>query len=1166
MTGGQSKALDQIHAIEKVSVGKLKVLAVAHSGLHNRWLNVDVSLSCDHHEFVTGGLALEPFEQFTLLIPPDFPFSRPDVKVLHSRFAGNPHVQWEHQLCLYQSTATEWDPSDGMFGFLERLDSWLDHASRGQLDPIGMPLHPPVAYTIPGAPRRIVVVRANAPDPAMGLWVGIAHLNRISDMRVDIVGWSPDEHSPIHGIAAAIFLANPLSFEFPSTVRTLLDELSARGVRIERLIAILMTAARRSEDGTPLHVIVGAPMRGIRGGMSRHHVAVWFIESTVADTLRLALRAYLLECQGGDEIGDAALGIVLDWSVKAPVEWCRVMEDRPEIVMRRDHDGAGRWFAGKTVALWGCGAVGGTTAEFLTRFGVKKILLRDNGLVTPGILVRQPFEDSDIGKPKVEVLSNRLRRIRPDLEIDAGATNVLNGPLGAEDFTEGADVLIDTTASASVLAKLELCRWTQNFRRVPVATMVIGHRADSAFMAVANGQHSGGPYDVCRKAKLEILNKPPFNHYAEEFWPIERRNLFQPEPGCSDPTFIGAATDVSVLSGMMLNGLADELAVERSDATAAAHFFSLPHIRLARENISPAVFRWESDRICDDPHSAYQIRIAESAWGEIAAHIAQSARIRGPKVETGGVLFGERDDASRLTWVTEVSGPPSDSEMSEQGFVCGVNGIEKISTEKRHRSRGAVVPIGMWHAHPVSAPLPSETDVRGMATILRTTPSPIARSLLMIVGYTANADPMIGTFEFTRNDIEEMEASALLERTCALQVVPVRRKSQQIGLALSGGGARAIAFHLGCLRALHDRGILQKVQVLSSVSGGSVIGAMYAYIDEPFHQFDQRVVELLRSGLLGSITRRMLSPKVLLNSVLTMLTAGIAAKSTDSLRLTTRSLSRLLGLKRGRIPTAFWGPQPPLTRKTSRTTAFEFALRDGIFGDRKLTDGVRPGLEVVINACELRTGSAFRFGTRESGCWRFGRLENNNLPVAFAVAASAAYPVLLPAIDQKFEFASQQGEKSSARVLLTDGGIFDNLGVTCMEPGRSDAFSSNVYCPDYIIACDAGAGLFSDDSIPYWWPTRMVRAFDSVFRKVQNAAYQRLHSHVASGRLKGFVLSYLGQQDHRLPYHPSNLVPRNQVANYPTDFSPMSDDTIASLAARGEVLTRLLIERYCPEL
>src|SRR5260370_23092103 len=53
-----------------------------------------------------------------------------------------------------------------------------------------------------------------------------------------------------------------------------------------------------------------------------------------------------------------------------------------------------------------------------------------------------------------------------------------------------------------------------------------------------------------------------------------------------------------------------------------------------------------------------------------------------------------------------------------------------------------------------------------------------------------------------------------------------------IGLALSGGGSRAIAFHLGCLRALSRLGLLDRVAILSTVSGGSVIGA---YFHAHFH-------------------------------------------------------------------------------------------------------------------------------------------------------------------------------------------------------------------------------------------------------------------------------------------------------------------------------------------
>jgi NTE family protein len=60
---------------------------------------------------------------------------------------------------------------------------------------------------------------------------------------------------------------------------------------------------------------------------------------------------------------------------------------------------------------------------------------------------------------------------------------------------------------------------------------------------------------------------------------------------------------------------------------------------------------------------------------------------------------------------------------------------------------------------------------------------------------------------------------------------------------------------------------------------------------------------------------------------------------------------------------------------------------------------------LVINATELRTGSAFRFGTIESGSWRWGKLHSNAVKVADAVAASAAYPLFLPAFDETLTFA-----------------------------------------------------------------------------------------------------------------------------------------------------------------
>ena len=57
--------------------------------------------------------------------------------------------------------------------------------------------------------------------------------------------------------------------------------------------------------------------------------------------------------------------------------------------------------------------------------------------------------------------------------------------------------------------------------------------------------------------------------------------------------------------------------------------------------------------------------------------------------------------------------------------------------------------------------------------------------------------------------------------------IAAKRKSQGIGLALSGGGFRASIFHLGVIRRLEELGMMQDVSVISTVSGGSIIGAYY---------------------------------------------------------------------------------------------------------------------------------------------------------------------------------------------------------------------------------------------------------------------------------------------------------------------------------------------------
>jgi NTE family protein len=397
---------------------------------------------------------------------------------------------------------------------------------------------------------------------------------------------------------------------------------------------------------------------------------------------------------------------------------------------------------------------------------------------------------------------------------------------------------------------------------------------------------------------------------------------------------------------------------------------------------------------------------------------------------------------------------------------------------------------------------------------------------------------------------------ALLERD-----VMSGAADRKIGLALSGGGSRAIAFHLGCLRALNRIGLLNCVSVFSTVSGGSIIGAYYQVHQGDFPSFETKVRELLALGLANPMMKKLFSKlgiKVLRSFVVT----GLIAVGVALLRMLFNFIRSVtpswIAVKFGRVEI-----RSPLHRFASRTSLLEGVLDDILFKGVSLASlPRRPHL--IINATELRTGSAFRFGTLESGSWRWGKLHRNQVSLAHAVAASAAYPLFLPAFDETLTF-EKGGELRDSRVVLTDGGVYDNLGLGCLWPDRSRDISLNVFPVDTIICCFAGYGLRQDPPSQFIF-ARMLSVFSTTFDRAQNAAIGRLHDMKEAGKIKNFILPHLGQLDAKLPNPPSDLVRREEAHAYPTDFNAMTADWIERLSLRGEQLTLCLARAYIPEL
>ena len=130
----------------------------------------------------------------------------------------------------------------------------------------------------------------------------------------------------------------------------------------------------------------------------------------------------------------------------------------------------------------------------------------------------------------------------------------------------------------------------------------------------------------------------------------------------------------------------------------------------------------------------YAVKIAPQAFAQLQAWVRQSEEINGPLVETGGHLFGDRNDAARVIWVSEVSGPPPDSKASPNGFVCGIEGVAEASKDKSLSSGGSTRFVGMWHTHPKGSPKPSDTDYQSMWDIVDSPALSCPRSLLLIIG------------------------------------------------------------------------------------------------------------------------------------------------------------------------------------------------------------------------------------------------------------------------------------------------------------------------------------------------------------------------------------------------------------------------------------------------
>jgi integrative and conjugative element protein (TIGR02256 family) len=722
VTRGQQRANRELERLQTADPNTFQL--VAEPRLIGDLLVVDVSIRLGPIVTAPGGLRLREREQFRVVVPSDFPFESAWVKVEHNRFAGFPHVVWSTDICLYQSKL-EWNPSDGIFGLVDRLILWLGKTAANDMDPLEGPLEPPHHHT--DFSKDPFLIRANAPVQAGQPWFGLAELRK-SEQFVELTGWtdSIETISAEQMVALAVILPKALPMEFPTTGKIFFQELFKQGMDRNRIMENLAIAAHLTANGDPIYLVLGIPMRRAADGSARLHIAVWVTDATMTESLRLTLPRNF-DSKDLTEARGAFAEKLYELFEHTTITWCPILEDRPEVVVARDEGTSTAWLRGKKILLLGCGAIGSWSAELVARAGASTLHLVDTSIVKPGLVVRQNYRQSDIGTGKAKALAQRMKEIAANIQAEGFRAEAFKFLQDNMKIIQGYDLVLDCSADRSFQMKLE--RDWPKFRDVfpRLISLVIDGEARRCLAVYRKATARCGIWDAFVQTKRRLCLSGKHPDFVSAFYSsAATRNLFQPEPGCSDPTFRGSAADVSSIASNALNLILERM-TKQKDEFAIAFSSHSGSRRGAYELID--LMDWN-----EVVAGEYRVGIAPNVLKRARGFVQQNRRQFSGKHETGGLLWGNWDDAIGVASVFDLSGPPPDSIRDPGQFVCGTAGTREEHDRRHSLTSGVCGFVGFWHTHPDMPTQQSGTDVRGMAELVSKIGENQRRAIMMIFG------------------------------------------------------------------------------------------------------------------------------------------------------------------------------------------------------------------------------------------------------------------------------------------------------------------------------------------------------------------------------------------------------------------------------------------------
>lgn len=331
-----------------------------------------------------------------------------------------------------------------------------------------------------------------------------------------------------------------------------------------------------------------------------------------------------------------------------------------------------------------------------------------------------------------------------------------------------------------------------------------------------------------------------------------------------------------------------------------------------------------------------------------------------------------------------------------------------------------------------------------------------------------------------------------------------------IALALSGGGSRAIAFHYGVLETLHELRIDSKIDVVSGISGGAIVAALWTLYSKDWHLFSEKIQWIINNGFEKLLLKRLFN----LNRIFRFCRLGIDADH------------------------------------------FAEVLDEHLFDGIKLT-GIPAHPCLILNAAELRQGVNFKFSKNVCGSYKDGGCIFPDLRLSQAVAYSAAYPLFFSV--KKMMMPNGKG------AFLTDGGAYDCIGANSLMPDK-DTKSILTQNSETVIISDAS---FPHQTDPKALTVSIINGLYASYitssNKNRSLIYNKLF---LLNKTKDIPFLGVIKMDSEHPdltegWDKEEL---SLINRYKTDFRPIEKKAFSIIRNRGKKIATFIVKQYLKHL